>query len=120
MSRRWWHPLDRGARRVLLAGVHGYQRWLGWLMGGHCRFVPSCSFYAEEALVRGPLLPAVWLIVWRLLRCQPLCRPGMDPVPEWMGGEGLSLVPPPTDGAPPRPQCPSCGGESHSRDAQGR
>jgi uncharacterized protein len=78
--------LDRGARRVLLFGVHGYQNYLGWLMGGRCRFVPSCSHYAEEALVKGPLIPAVWLILWRLLRCQPLCRPGMDPVPEWLGG----------------------------------
>ena len=80
--------VDRLLRRVLLAGVHGYQRWLGWLLGGHCRFVPSCSCYAEEALQRGPLLPAVALIVWRICRCQPLCKGGFDPVPDWMGQPG--------------------------------
>ncbi len=80
-------PLDKGARRLLLAGVHLYQRRLGWLLGGHCRFVPSCSFYAEEALQRGPLLPALWLITWRLLRCQPFGTAGEDPVPVREGGE---------------------------------
>lgn len=89
--RRMFVLLDRGARRVLLGLVHGYQRWLGWLLGGRCRFVPSCSHYAEEALVKGPLFPAVALILWRLLRCQPLCRPGEDPVPYWMGGEEWEL-----------------------------
>lgn len=87
----FWLPLDRGTRRVLLLVVWGYQKYLGWLLGGHCRFLPTCSCYAEEALQRGPLLPALWLIFWRILRCQPLCRGGEDPVPEWMGRGGYHL-----------------------------
>ena len=76
--------IDRFLRRLLLAAVHGYQRYLGWLLGGQCRFVPTCSHYAEEALQRGPLVPAIGLILWRLLRCQPLCKGGFNPVPRWM------------------------------------
>lgn len=83
--------IDRALRRGLLLLVHFYQRRLGWILGGHCRFVPSCSCYAEEALQRGPLAQAVGLIVWRLVRCQPLCRGGFDPVPEWMGKEPYHL-----------------------------
>ncbi len=84
--------IDRLFRRLLLAGVHGYQRYLGWLMGGHCRFVPSCSCYAEEALQRGPLWKAVLLIVWRLARCQPLCKGGFDPVPDSMNQDEKEFV----------------------------
>ncbi len=89
--RRAWLPVDRGARQMLLYLVWGYQRYFGWLLGGQCRFLPSCSHYAEEALQRGPLAPAVALIVWRVLRCQPLCRGGEDPVPNWMGRKGYHL-----------------------------
>jgi len=87
--------VDRLLRRALLAGVHFYQRWLGWLLGGHCRFQPTCSCYAEEALQRGPLIPALWLIVWRLARCQPLCKGGFDPVPEWMNKAPERMTNPP-------------------------
>lgn len=84
--------IDRALRRMLLAGVHGYQRYLGWLLGGYCRFVPSCSCYAEEALQRGPLWKAVPLIIWRLARCQPLCRGGFDPVPESLNRDPEKMV----------------------------
>ena len=73
--------VDRTLRWPFLIAVWGYQRFLGWLLGGQCRFVPSCSFYAEEALIRGSLLRALGLIAWRLARCQPLCKGGFDPVP---------------------------------------
>lgn len=84
--------VDYHLRRFFLWMVRGYQTYLGWLLGGRCRFVPSCSCYAEEALQRGPLVPALLLIVWRLLRCQPLCKGGMDPVPNWMTHEGRWII----------------------------
>lgn len=77
----------RLTRRALLWGVAVYRRYLSFILGGHCRFVPSCSCYAEEALQRKPLFVAIGLIVWRLLRCQPLCRGGFDPVPEDRGDD---------------------------------
>lgn len=65
---------------LLLLGV--YKRVLSPLLGARCRFYPSCSDYARIALVRfGPLRGSV-LAAWRILRCQPLCHGGEDPVPE--------------------------------------
>ncbi|MEQ8821836.1 MAG: membrane protein insertion efficiency factor YidD [Sumerlaeia bacterium] len=61
--------------------MRSYQISLGWAMGGHCRFVPSCSHYGLDALRTKPAPVAVWLICARLLRCQPFCKGGFDPVP---------------------------------------
>ena len=61
--------------------IAGYQRWLSPLLPPACRFHPTCSCYAREALSVHPLWRALGLISWRLLRCQPLCAGGFDPVP---------------------------------------
>ena len=59
-----------------------YKRWLSPLLGPRCRFHPSCSDYARIAVIRfGPWRGSL-LAAWRLLRCQPLCTGGEDPVPE--------------------------------------
>jgi uncharacterized protein len=59
-----------------------YQHTLGYLLGGHCRFHPSCSHYALEALERHGALAGTWLSLRRLLRCHPWHPGGLDPVPE--------------------------------------
>lgn len=74
---RWDWPLVL----PLLALVHAYRRWLSPLLPPACRFEPSCSQYAVHALHQHGLLRALGLVAWRLLRCQPLCRGGHDPVP---------------------------------------
>lgn len=68
--------------RGLLAGlVLVYRATLGPMMSGRCRFHPSCSAYALEAIrVHGALRGSA-LAVWRLLRCSPLTAGGLDPVP---------------------------------------
>jgi len=91
-NNRTMTQVDFLLRRVLLKLVHGYQKWFGWLLGGHCRFVPSCSCYAEEALQRGPAWKAIPLVIWRLLRCHPLCKGGFDPVPENLPKEGPEII----------------------------
>lgn len=69
------------AQSVLLALIWLYQRLLSPIFVGSCRFEPSCSEYARQAVtLHGPLRGGL-LAVWRLLRCQPLCRGGYDPVP---------------------------------------
>jgi len=69
-------------RRVLIAIVRAYRWLLSPLLGsGKCRFTPSCSQYAIEALETHGSGKGLALTLWRLLRCQPLCRGGFDPVP---------------------------------------
>jgi putative membrane protein insertion efficiency factor len=65
----------------LLQGLLGLWRsTIGRLLPDSCRFTPSCSHYAAEALLRrGPLLGTA-LAIWRLLRCNPLSAGGHDPV----------------------------------------
>jgi len=67
--------------RILLALIAAYKRLLSPLLGARCRFHPSCSDYAREAIERFGAGRGGVLGLWRILRCQPLCRGGMDPVP---------------------------------------
>jgi putative membrane protein insertion efficiency factor len=69
-----------GARLLLLA-VEAYRVALSPLLGGYCRYVPSCSVYAEEALRRHGALQGSRLSARRLLRCHPFAPGGFDPVP---------------------------------------
>lgn len=67
----------------LLIGLIGlYQRFISPLFPPRCRFSPSCSSYAMEALGRHGLWRGGWLSVWRLLRCHPCTAGGYDPVPD--------------------------------------
>jgi putative membrane protein insertion efficiency factor len=69
------------AVRLAVAPLRVYQRFVSPLLPPSCRFYPSCSAYAIEALQRhGPLLGS-WLTVRRLLRCAPWHPGGYDPVP---------------------------------------
>lgn len=67
---------------VLLGAVRAYRRWVSPLLGARCRFYPSCSAYAEEALSRYGALRGGWLAVRRLGRCHPFHPGGLDPVPD--------------------------------------
>jgi len=67
--------------RVLLLAVDFYRRYLSPVLPDTCRFRPTCSEYAAQALLRYGVVKGMALSAWRLLRCQPLCRGGEDPVP---------------------------------------
>ena len=69
--------------RVMVRAVRGYQRHLSPLKAAPtCRFTPSCSQYAAEAIERHGAVKGGWLAVWRIARCQPFNPGGVDPVPE--------------------------------------
>ena len=69
-------------RRVLAWPIRLYQRWLSPLKRTpSCRFAPTCSAYAIEAIERRGPLVGMALSFWRILRCNPLCKGGLDPVP---------------------------------------
>lgn len=61
--------------------LRAYRAVLSPLLGPRCRFHPSCSQYAAEAITRFGVLRGSVLALFRLLRCQPLCAGGVDPVP---------------------------------------
>lgn len=67
--------------RVGMLVIRTYQLLLSPFAGGACRFEPSCSAYAMEAVERHGLRRGLWLAVRRVARCHPLARPGIDPVP---------------------------------------
>lgn len=70
---------------LLQAPIRLYRRILSPLLPRACRFHPSCSVYALEALeLHGPVR-GLGLAAWRLCRCQPFSRGGLDPVPEPTG-----------------------------------
>jgi putative membrane protein insertion efficiency factor len=68
-------------RALILALIRIYQALFSPLFAGCCRFTPSCSEYAREAVERHGSLKGSLLSAWRILRCQPLCAGGHDPVP---------------------------------------
>ncbi|MDO9600174.1 MAG: membrane protein insertion efficiency factor YidD [Azoarcus sp.] len=74
--------------RWLLRGlIRGYQLFISPLLGPRCRFYPTCSHYALEAIDTHGALKGSWLALRRVLRCHPWHPGGLDPVPPRCGCE---------------------------------
>ena len=67
--------------RILLFLIGGYRRFISPMTGPHCRFYPSCSAYALDAVLGHGALRGSWLAVRRVARCHPFNPGGLDPVP---------------------------------------
>jgi putative membrane protein insertion efficiency factor len=74
------------AARVMVALITGYRRFVSPLLAPRCRFVPSCSAYALEAVREHGALRGAWLAVRRVGRCHPFHPGGFDPVPPALRG----------------------------------
>ena len=70
------------AARAVVAPVRAYQRLVSPLLGPRCRFHPSCSEYAADAILRYGVFRGIYLGVRRLLRCHPWNAGGVDRVPD--------------------------------------
>jgi uncharacterized protein len=68
-------------RRIGMLPIRLYQSTLSYFLGGHCRFTPTCSYYGLEAVEKHGVFKGWCMAVWRILRCNPLCKGGFDPVP---------------------------------------
>ena len=68
-------------KRFLLAAIRFYRRNISPLRKPCCRFIPTCSEYALEAVEKYGPWKGSWLALRRLLRCHPFCKGGYDPVP---------------------------------------
>ena len=83
------------AARVLMSLISGYRRFISPLLAPRCRFAPSCSAYALEAVREHGAPRGTWLAVRRIGRCHPFNPGGFDPVPPALHGrrtrpEGVS------------------------------
>ena len=81
MERRLPFRFSRIARVVAAELIVGYQHLLSPRLGRNCRFIPSCSQYALEAIRRYGVFKGSWLGLRRLGRCHPFSPPGLDPLP---------------------------------------
>jgi putative membrane protein insertion efficiency factor len=79
-SKKVW--TSRAPAWLLLAGIRFYQAVFAPVMPVGCKFYPSCSHYAAEAIARHGVARGVWLAAARLLRCRPFTKGGFDPVPD--------------------------------------
>ncbi len=108
-GRRTMDVLRRTPQCLLLGLVQCYRLFFKAWLGSACRFEPSCSAYALQALQQHGAARGAWLTTTRLLRCHPYCAGGCDPVPKapraaagLFSGLGLhSPAAPPAADAPP-------------------
>ena len=68
-------------RAALIGLIHLYRVTLSGTMGGQCRFAPSCSRYAEDAIRARGAIRGAGLAAWRVLRCNPFGKGGLEPAP---------------------------------------
>jgi uncharacterized protein len=74
------HPIRRAARALVLAPIVAYQKLISPALPRRCKYEPTCSRYAVEAIRRYGILRGLVLAGWRLLRCNPWSYGGYDPV----------------------------------------
>ncbi len=75
------HYISKSLVWILILPIRFYQIAISPLLGPSCRFTPTCSEYARQALVKHGPIKGLYLAIWRILRCNPWGGSGYDPVP---------------------------------------
>jgi conserved hypothetical protein YidD len=73
--------IQRAIRRGFIFPIRLYKRYLSPRLPDACRFEPTCSVYAMEAIEKRGVIVGIGLAIWRILRCNPYSKGGYDPVP---------------------------------------
>ena len=68
-------------KKIIIKSIRGYQKYISPLSGPHCRYVPTCSAYAIEAVEKYGTIKGGFLAAKRILRCHPFAAGGYEPVP---------------------------------------
>ena len=76
-----WHYIRRVLVMLLVLPIRFYQTSISPLTPPSCRFTPSCSEYARQAIIKHGPFKGLYLAIWRILRCNPWGGSGYDPVP---------------------------------------
>jgi hypothetical protein len=76
-----WHFISQALVWLLVWPIRFYQLAISPLLGPSCRFTPTCSEYAKQALIKHGPIKGMYLAIWRILRCNPWGGSGYDPVP---------------------------------------
>ena len=79
--RQLWHYAMKLLAALLVLPIRFYQTAVSPLLGPSCRFTPTCSEYARQAIVKHGPFKGLALALWRILRCNPWGGSGYDPVP---------------------------------------
>lgn len=74
--------MAKNVQKIIIVLIRVYRLFISGLLGHVCRFQPSCSCYAEEAIKRHGFIKGSYLAIRRILRCHPWHAGGFDPVPE--------------------------------------
>ena len=76
---------------LIIKTIRGYQIFISPMIGQRCRFTPTCSHYAIQAIISHGIVKGCWLAGLRLIKCQPLSKGGYDPVPTCCANENKPI-----------------------------
>lgn len=68
-------------KKILIGMIRFYQKNISFMLGKNCKYIPTCSQYALEAIKKHGAIKGSLLAAWRILRCNPFSKGGYDPVP---------------------------------------
>ncbi len=74
--------IHNAAKQIFIFPIRIYKKIISPILPGSCRFTPSCSVYAIKAIEKHGIILGFFLAIYRIMRCNPFCKGGNDPVPE--------------------------------------